>query len=457
MPGGPKEPRFDEFMAKVQVLNAEKTKMFDKIKELNERIGSRDSSSPVDAERAQLRSRMDAIRKQQDDERSASKEKRDSLQSIRDRKRDAERQLNELTGELGAFSSVDEIEKAIDHVMLKLETGSGTLAEERRTVQKLNKLEKAKGLLLNLQPMQDAIEEAEHKERELQQEFREIADRVKQLSKDFAETLEQKKAVDSANNSTFEQRKALMDERKKYSTRIDEIREKTTALREEFDGQRKAWDTWREVAQEQFKVKMDAERAERDRIYKERREAARNERKKDKIAARRNPHAKEIDVCSVLIRYLKDKVLMNKRDEEERQRRDQRAAEFNPLTCAPEGLKLAKVSVEEICVGAKKKTSKNKKDKEKAKAAAAAAATGASEEKKSSGMSHPAEKLRLFKLLSIDAPNSSAECEKVISEIDAKQKDFESRIVVGAIDVSSSEEDNEEEAVAAEETPVAAE
>jgi hypothetical protein len=209
------------------------------------------------------------------------------------------------------------------------------------------------------------------------------------------------------------------------------------------------------VAQEKFKEKMDAERAERDRIYQERREAARNERKKDKIAARRNPHSKEIDVCSVLIRYLKDKVLMNKRDEEERMRRDQRAAEFNPLTCAPEGFKLAKPSVDEICVGTKK-VSKKKKDKEKERAKAAAVATGVTEEKKSSGMSHPAEKLRLFKLLNIESPNSSAECEKAIAEITTKQKEYESHIVVGAVEVSSSEEDNEEAEVAAEETPVAA-
>ena len=442
IPGGPKEPRFEDFMSKVQVLNAEKSKMFDKIKELNERIGTRDSSSPVDIERAELRSRMDVIRKQQDEERNASKEKRDSIQSIRGRKQDAERQLRELTAELGAFSSVEEIDKAIDHVMLKLETGRGSLAEERRTAQRLTKLEKAKGLLLNLQPMQDAIEEAEIKERELQQEFREIADRVKQLSKDFAETLEQKKAVDSANNSTFEQRKALMDERKKYSTRIDEIREKTTALREEFDGQRKEWDAWKEVAQQKFKEKMDAERAERDRIYNERREAARNERKKDKIALRRNPHAKEIDVCSVLTRYLKDKVLMNKRDEEERLRRDQRTAEFNPLTCAPEGFKLAKPTIEEICVGPKK-TSKKKKDKEKERAKAAAVATGEAE-KKPTGMTHPAEKARLFVLLGVAAPSSTAECEKAIAEISAKQKEFESHIISGPVDVSSSEEDVEE-------------
>eukprot|EP00758_Cryptobia_borreli_P006092 Tbor_TRINITY_DN5079_c0_g2::TRINITY_DN5079_c0_g2_i1::g.14301::m.14301 len=437
IPGGPKEPIWSEFLSRLHTLNNEKSELFTSLKAINEKMGNKGEKSPIDEERAQLRSQMNALRAKQADQRSDINEKRADMKKIREDKYAAEAQLRQLTDELGAFSSVDEIDKAIDHILYKMETGgSGSLAEEKKTAQRLSKLESAKALLLNLQPMQDAIEEADAKEREIQQEIREIHLRSQQLSKEFNQAYEEKKSFDCASSTSFEEKKKYIEERSRISKRITEIQLKSKQIRDEYDDQRKAWDLWKVEAMAIHKKKVEEQRAENERKWKERQDAKRLERKKEKIAKRRNPFEAHISTSALLIRYLKDKQIMVKRGVEERERRA-REANFNPEAGAPTGFVLLKPKLEDPVVPKKKSAKKKEKEKEKSKA------NSAEKDKKTSTevVTHSVEKERQFALVSVEPPTALEHFEPTIAELQRKVKEYESHITT-VDDVSSSDDED---------------
>lgn len=451
IPGGPKEPVWADFTAAVQKLNAEKSKLFDRIKELNGLIGSRDDNNPAAQERRELQARLNEIRDKRQSERDISKQTKDEMQQVRNEKAKVESQLRALTAELGMFQSLEEINMAINHIMYRMETGSAGIKSEKKTHDRLLKLERAKTLLTNLQPLQEAIEEHDNREYELQQEFRDISERMKQLSQEMDTVMDERKDHDAKHKKTAEERQKLFDERRAVSDKISTISSQINELRAQFDKDRKAWDDWKVVAQQKYTEKIEAEREERQRKYRERQQALRNERKKDKIAKRRNPFVKEIEVCSTLIHYLKDKEVMYKKSEEERKRRKEAEA-FNPTADAPQGTILLKPKFDEICLGTKKSKSKKEKEKAKAKEAAAAAAPVVTKETNEPvrAIQHSHEKLRFFDIVGVSAPSSIAEFQIAIASLQAKQKEYESHIKTGDIEVSSSED----EAEAEEETPV---
>eukprot|EP00744_Colponema_vietnamica_P006771 GILI01009816.1.p1 GENE.GILI01009816.1~~GILI01009816.1.p1 ORF type:complete len:479 (+),score=132.93 GILI01009816.1:28-1464(+) len=450
IPGGPKEPVWADFTSKVQKLNAEKTKLFDRVKELNAALGTRDDNNPAAVERRELQGRLNEIREKHQGERDVSKGKRDAIQQVRNDKAQIEAQLRTLTSELGMFQSLEEINKAIDIIQYRMETGAaGSLSGEKKTQSRLMKLENAKSLILKLQPLQEAIYVSEERENELHAEFKEVSERMKQLNVELSGVMDERKVLDSQNKKSSEDRQKIFDERRSVSDKISEVMTQINALRTEFDNDRKAWDEWRIVAQKKYTEKIEAEREERNRKWRERQEALRNERKKEKIAKRRNPYVKEIEVCTSLIQYLKDKSVMQQKSEEERKRRRE-AENFNPNE-APQGTVLLKPKFDEICLGVKK--SKSKKDKEKAKAKEAAeSATSAvvAEADNDRSVQHSQDKRRLFDIVGVEAPISINAFSAAIASIQAKQKEYESHIQTGNVDVSSSEDEAEEQTVAVE-------
>lgn len=449
IPGGPKEPIWTDFTASVQKLNSEKSKLFDRIKELNGLIGSRDDNNPAAQERRELQSRLNEIRDRRQSERDVSRNAKDEMQQVRNEKAKVESQLRALTAELGMFQSLEEINMAINHIMYRMETGTAGIRAEKKTHDRLVKLERAKTLLLDLQPLQDAIEEHDSREYELQQEFRDISERMKQLSQEMDTVMDERKEHDAKYKKTAEDRQKLFDERRSVSDKISSIITQINELRAQFDKDRKAWDEWRVVAQQKYTEKIEAEREERQRKYRERQQALRNERKKDKIAKRRNPYVKEIEVCSTLIQYLKDKSIMHQKSEEERKRRKE-AENFDPTVSAPTGTVLLKPKFDEICLGTKKSKSKKDKEKAKAKEASAAAVVTKDDSESTRAVQHSHDKHRLFDAVGVVAPTSIADFTSTIASLQAKQKEFESHIKTGDIDVSSSEDEAEEEQAVAE-------
>jgi len=429
MPGGPKEPNFKDFDAKMKVIIAQKGKIFDALKEIQEKFGPREEGDAFDGERQALRQRMNEIDLERKTEHDARRSKTDEIAKVRKLRTEVERKLKDLGAELGAFREVSDIEDAINHLMLKLETGGGSLADEKRTAKRLTKLEEAKSLLNQLAPLQEAIAEAEDREAALQQEFREIHDRIGSLNKAFEEQYNAKQSKDKEVRKTTVDRSELMKQRQELRNKLTTFNEEMSKLREGFNEQQKAWNEWREEARVKYTEKIEAERKERQRRYDEYRNAEKIARKKTRALKRQNPHEAEIGAAQTLIGYLKDRLLMSKRDEEDRKRRAALST-FDPLASAPSGFALAAPVV-------------LPKAKGKPKA----------DVSKPISIQHNAEKLRLFAAVGVAAPMQLSDVEKAIEQLQAKKQEYEAEIKTGDLELSS--DDEEEQEVAEEEEATA--
>ena len=434
MPGGPKQPNFSDFQSKIQALGAQKSKLFDQLKDIQVRSGANKEDAArdaVDAERRELRGRMneiDAIRKAQ---REAQSAKNEQIAKVRKQKSEVEQKLKDLSTELGAFRELSDVDAAIDHIMIKMETGSsGTLGAEKKALKRLNQLEEAKHLILQLQPLSEAIANAEDKEAELQREYRAIHERIGTLNREFEEKATAKVEMDKELRKHGVDRSALQQERDDVRAKLTKVNTDMTALREAFNKQVAAWDAWKEEARTKYQAKIEAERADRARRFKERQDAAKYERKKARAAERLNPREAEIHACQTLIRYLQDRVSMMRRDEEERKRR-QAAATFDPASCAPPGTVFA---ANDNVPATKKPAS--------AKGAKAPATSTATIDKKI--IQHTEEKIKLFALVKVDSPMTVGNVPEAVEQLKAKQKEFEALIKNGVAELSSSEDEEEE-------------
>jgi len=461
IPGGPKEPNFQDFRTKFQSLVDAKKKCFEDLKairaEFDAARGETGDKSATDVERQQLRekiAKIDADRKKERDSRRAAD---DRIKAIREDRRKIQKQLDALYDEVGAFSDVAEIEEAIDLVMYKLETGAASLAAEKACIKRLSKLEDAKSLLQKLEPLEEAVADAQEREHDIQQESREIHARIAALNTDYEKNLQAKIEKDKERKANTVDFSALHKRRETVSKRIDDLNTEIDTLRADFDKAQDAWKEWRVVAQEKFNEKIKAEREERERVWKEREAARKRERRLARAAKKLNPHKVEIDVCATLINYLEQKVKIHAREVEEAEKRKKLAA-FDAAAAAPKGAVVAKGGDDDWLFAdrtgkAAKKPAKKPEPKEKKPAQQAEVA----KDSKKKQMHHSSEKQNQFQMVKVDAPTTYGAVDETVAKLKAQKKEFESKIVLNPddVDVTSSDEEAEAAEAADDETQVA--
>ena len=455
IPGGPREPNRNDLRAKLQQCSAERTKCFERLNAIRDLFQDRADDSERDDSRREvneLRSRVRAIESQRAKERSERAQKDQEMRALRQSRRDMDRKLQEMSRELGCFRSLEDIEAAIDLVNMKMETGSGDLKFEKISLKRLGMLEEAKSLVLQLQPTEDAIKEAEEREEALQAEYKEIYARIDLLDKEHAGAMGLKtdKEKQVAKASQKDDRSHLIKEREEIRAKITKINETADSAKTTFDQQMKAWNDWKEVAMQKYRDQQEAQRRERERIWAERDAARKAAKKAAKLERRRNPFEGEIDACSTLIAYLHDKVAAHDRERQERERMRKLAA-FDPASSAPAGLKLPVRDDEWLFQDRTKKVQK----------AAPAAAKPAKEAvapppPKEKVMHHSTEKHRLFERIKVEAPVSFGQVDAAVKALKAKKAEFETHILHSIEDVSTDEE-VDDDGVAPSEAPTASE
>lgn len=435
IPGGPKEPNFQQFLNKLRTLNAEKAALYDKLNALkgNGPKTEDPARQKFFAEQQQLRDKISGLKSEQKTERDQAKSKRDEMQRIRTDRRKLESELQELSGEVGLFRDVTDVEAAMDRLLFKMETGIGDLKAEKLCSKRLAQLERVKGLLEKVQPLTEALEEYEDLEASLAEETRNIHLSLDDINKKITDTLEEKIKKDGQRGGFDEQREKLKKEREDIIAKIRALATKIDDLRKEFDESRKAWNEWREVAKERFAKEQQAKREERERRRAEIEKKRKEERKMRRAAKKLNPYVAEIEICDSLSRVLKDKMEVAEQDRLKAERA-RKLAEFDASASAPQGQQLKKdvMGDDWLFLDRSSKTAKNQQKQHKqAEKPASAAAAGSSGSNSVQPLEHrplhlPNDRLGQFGSLQIKAPTTFGEIKKAVEELTAKKKHFES-------------------------------
>ncbi|KAH8611763.1 hypothetical protein ERJ75_000945400 [Trypanosoma vivax] len=424
------KPNVAEFRAKIAQLAKEKNTLFDKIKELRATLEPRDEN---DKEREELRERIKELDNKKKLENDLRKKKSDEIQKVKKVQEEQLKKLRELTTELSGFKSVEEIDEAIAYMTKKMETSGGGLAAEKRMLRQLSQLEDAKRYLQELQPVNEAIAEAKHREALLQKEFDEINERIRGLTTACNEQRSTKMEKDQLVRGKGASRQEVYAKCSELHAKITGIVEKMNTLREEHSKAMEAWNAWRAEAFAKHQAKMEEIRKERERRIHEKNNAAKLEEKRARALRRMNPYEVEIAACDTLIQYLREQKVMVKREEEERIKKEA-VANFDPAKFAPSGAVILN-------------DGKNWKDH--AKGAVGGKNKQRPTSKKESGASkavsikHGEEKVELFTLIGEEPPKVLDDIDTLLTKITEKRKEYASHIKVGELELSSDDDEQE--------------
>lgn len=438
-PGAPTRPDHAAFGRTMKELSDKKTELFTALKALQQELHSDDARDAEMAERKQLRARMDEIDLQRKNEESLRVGKTDEIASIRKHKNEINERLRVLQSELGGFTDLKDIEQALQFVMKKMETSGGGLREEKRTIRQLHRLEESKALLLQRQPLTEAIEEAEEREVLLQQEYREIHERIGALSKNYEENLK-KQMKDKEGRKTGAERTAIWNKCENIRAEITDLNKKMTTMREDHQSQTAAWDAWCTEARAKHMAKIEAQRLERRQRYLARQDASKIEGKILRAKRRQNPCESQIAACDTLLQYLAEKKIVVAR-EAEAKAKSEAAAAFDLAKAVPSGytvLNEGKWSNNKV-----KKPLKGSKSKQEASKAAKSAAEKDSTVDRTPTTHHSVDKMELFKSIGLSAPCTAADIDQCIAEIRNKRNEYEISVQHGELELSSDSEEDE--------------
>jgi chromosome segregation ATPase len=449
--GGPKEPNRNDFRAKFQALVASKSGLFDDLKAIRGEFdaakeGNNSADDGANGERNDMRKQLQKTEAERRQERDNRRAKDDELRKIRQQRRNVEQQLKELSQELGAFRGLEEIDAAIGHVEFKMETGGGNLRDEKMCIKRLSQLEAAKSLILQLQPLAEAIEVAEEREADLNTESKVIHERIDALNKDFESQMASKMKKEKETKKPSFDFAGLIKRREDVRTKIDALNAEIDESRAAFDKQMAAWNEWRTVAMKKYDEQRDAERAEREAVWKARELERKLRRRKERAAQKVNPFETEIDTCAMLVRFLEGKVAAAKSEKEAAERRKKLSA-FDAAAFAPKGAVVANKGGDEensFFVSGKKAQKKAQAPKKATKDDK----TAVDLEDKNRKMVYGADKTKAFASIKLDqAPSTYGDVAAAVKVILAKKKEYESHIVEeqNAEDVTSSDDEAADE------------
>ncbi|KAG5495293.1 hypothetical protein GH5_02948 [Leishmania sp. Ghana 2012 LV757] len=439
MPGAPTKPNFAEYRPKLSALAEQRRALIDEIKKLQSSVQDDAETQARNAERnafLEELNEIDASRRVQRERRAAQDAE---IAKLRKHRVEMADKLRAVQAEVGGFTNVREIDEAIDYMMRKMESSSGGLGAEKRSQQRLHKLEEAKTHLLRLQPLTEAIKHITDQEAVLQRGYHDICERIGILNREYEEKLQKKRAKDKEAQAQGASRADVYKKCDELRARVAEITQSMEKLRAERDKATAEWDAWNNEARTRYYAQLEQQREQRRKDYEERRNARKLAAKRARAAQRQNPYVAQISACSTLMQYLKQKKMILQQEEDDRKRREA-AAHFDPSRMAPAGCVVVTGSKWSDSKSLSNAAKKQRKDKGAATKSAAAA-----NHHQHRALQHPEDKIRLFQMIEVEPALSLATIEDKIREIEVLQSKYESHILSGELVLSSGDDNDEEE------------
>ena len=236
---------------KLQVLNTQLKKLSTEItsvsNEIDSLLGKNDSNNSKNDE-------LKTIIKEQNDLKIKRNAVFDQLKQIDSKikatNKNIDLTLSSVSSKAKDFKSIGEVDKEITHIENKLEKGGLSLVDEKRFIKQQSELNKIKKVIISVQPLKSEVFDLKQQQISLKNTLNKDLDN-KHLQKQFegvqAELNEQrslKNKNQQAVNQLFNKRTALRAKR-------DEVYNKITETRNQFDNEFKAYKMKRELQKKQ--------------------------------------------------------------------------------------------------------------------------------------------------------------------------------------------------------------
>ncbi|KAJ3342726.1 hypothetical protein HDU93_001298 [Gonapodya sp. JEL0774] len=273
---GPARPDQDAYNALMNEINQRIEDLKKKLGAIRESLGNNDNNKgKTDSRRQELRNQLSEIRKQQ-------QEIRNSRTKILDKLKDVRNNIKRKTDEIKSakdklqFRSLADIDRQVRALEAQLESQSHKLIEEKRLVQEISQLKKARKVVETFSGQQEGLDEDKRIAEELSKQLEAFdpqraafEEQYTALSAQIAALDKDKEVEFSRLNEIYNERNAIQKELETEFNRRKEVQEAFRKQKEEFynhlqeERKRKAEEAKRR--QLEYKRERLAAEAERER------------------------------------------------------------------------------------------------------------------------------------------------------------------------------------------------
>jgi len=301
-------PDKESHTATIADLNAKITVLETKRDAISEKINTASPSSKADDGLTEARKELDALFTQ-----------RNALQRDREGLLHAQKQLRVTTDKLAAerknaaqsvkYSSLAEINKAINDLQRLQSTTSMALSEEKKLLKEIDALSASKRMIATLDSKTSSMNEAKKSREELNLA---LDMKKKELDVVYKSIDAQRKVVGEINSKHDVTRAVipgLVAQRNETRNEINSIKGEIRSLRDEFRAANNSWYNFTRAQRIQRKMQYEEEKKRREEEAKARQAVI------DAEEAKKIPYEEEMGLCDYLVKYLEGAYLDKKGEE----------------------------------------------------------------------------------------------------------------------------------------------
>ncbi|EPY23643.1 lipoprotein, type 6 [Strigomonas culicis] len=419
--GAPPRPQNSKFRDEKEKLFEKRKGLIETVKDLQDKIKASKLSREEDPEAEQWKIELDRIDEENAIEKAKRTRKNEEAAAVKAERQELANKAKDTARELKCFSTLQEIDSAIDLLMRRMETSSkGSSASSRQTEKQIRELRRVRPLILVRRGQDEQVERLKEREDNLKQESFEINERIKVLTQQRDIIMKKKQANAGKNREAAEERSALFKQITDLRAQITEVNETIDKLFEENRKANAAYDDWCTEAKARYAKQQEERRREQEEKY----HTAKKEEKMNRARLRQNPYKVQIAACDTLAQYLKDRKLMTEREEKQRKMKEE-AKHFDPTSNAPEGYVVLNDgkwnNATTASPGKKKKAQRQQQQQQPKKASPATATTSVRL------MQHSEDKMKLFQLVGLTPVLSLDAVDASIIELGRKKKELRKR------------------------------
>lgn len=227
-------------------------------------------------EKKKMKAQLDQAKNQTD---KISKEKKDARSNVK-------------------FSSIDEIDAAINKLKRTQETTTMSLNEEKKLIKEIDALQNSKKFVADMKSKDAAMLDMKEQRKLIGAQITAKDKEIDGVSKEIGEVMEVIKAINDKESSKRDTMKELFKERDDIKKKMDETVAKRNEVRAAFREKNNKWFNYQRAVRAQKKMQWEEEKAKRDA------ERAEYEAQLAAEEAKKIPYEAEQNLCEYLANFL---------------------------------------------------------------------------------------------------------------------------------------------------------
>ncbi|KAI1386308.1 uncharacterized protein F4822DRAFT_311950 [Hypoxylon trugodes] len=297
----PEKPNVDLFNEQLSKAEKEYQDSFARYNAVKQKVElafpnkNKETQSPTQKRRQELIAQANEIRNKQGAGKNARNTKLDQIKRLDEQLRSRIAEQKNARGKVN-FKSVEDVDREIEHLEKQVNGGMMKLVEEKKALAEISNLRKQRKNFAQFDTSQKGIDELKAKIKEIKDSMDDPEARA--LSDQYTKIQAELDSIKAEQDEAFKNLNSLRDERTRLQAEQQEKFQAVRKIKDDYYGAKKAYAEFEREARQKAR---DRQKAERDRIEKERKK----ERAQNLLQEASDPaYLEEIQRANSLLHYL---------------------------------------------------------------------------------------------------------------------------------------------------------